>query len=98
MIYLRCSSIHAHIKYVPAHYHRVILIYGKVTYRYYIGMLKFLSEDYAKVCVTFLLERGTLTPKQSEEELTLAFYQCHIEAHANQEYVMLSSMPSLITL
>ena len=24
----------------------------QVTYRYYIGMLKFLSEDYAKVCGT----------------------------------------------
>ncbi|KAF8915400.1 hypothetical protein CPB85DRAFT_428049 [Mucidula mucida] len=49
----------------------------QVTYRYYIGMLKFLSEDYAK----------------SEEELTLAFYQCHIEAHANQERILTYLIP-----
>ena len=28
-----------------------------------------------------------LNPLESEQELTLAFYNCHIEAHSNQEYV-----------
>ncbi|THH01674.1 hypothetical protein EW026_g1061 [Hermanssonia centrifuga] len=43
--------------------------FAKVTYRYYIGMLGFLSEDYVK----------------SEQELTLAFYNCHTDARRNQE-------------
>ncbi|KAG8219046.1 hypothetical protein J3R82DRAFT_4802 [Butyriboletus roseoflavus] len=42
----------------------------QVTYRYYLGMLSFLNEDYAK----------------AEQELTLAFYNCHIQAQRNQEY------------
>jgi hypothetical protein len=41
----------------------------QVTYRYYLGMLSFLNEDYAK----------------SEQELTFAFYNCHLEARNNQE-------------
>ncbi|KAH9999975.1 hypothetical protein BJV77DRAFT_975612 [Russula vinacea] len=42
----------------------------QVTYRYYLGMLSFLNEDYTK----------------SEQELTFAFYNCHLEARNNQEY------------
>jgi len=42
-----------------------------VTYRYYIGMLSFLNEDFAK----------------AEQELTLAFYQCHSAARNNKESV-----------
>ncbi|KAK0206869.1 hypothetical protein DFS33DRAFT_1373036 [Desarmillaria ectypa] len=49
----------------------------QVTYRYYIGMLSFLNEDYAK----------------SEEELTLAFYQCHIGAQSNQERILTYLLP-----
>ncbi|KAF5363596.1 hypothetical protein D9756_000305 [Leucocoprinus leucothites] len=44
----------------------------QVTYRYYIGMLSFLNEDFVK----------------AEEELTLAFYNCHIGAHSNQERIL----------
>ncbi|KAF9450179.1 hypothetical protein P691DRAFT_726604 [Macrolepiota fuliginosa MF-IS2] len=49
----------------------------QVTHRYYIGMLSFLNEEYAK----------------AEEELTLAFYQCHIEAHRNQERILTYLIP-----
>ncbi|TFY69177.1 hypothetical protein EVG20_g3258 [Dentipellis fragilis] len=49
----------------------------QVTYRYYIGMLSFLNEDYAK----------------SEQELTLAFYTCHIGAKNNQERILTYLIP-----
>ncbi|CAA7260139.1 unnamed protein product [Cyclocybe aegerita] len=49
----------------------------QVTYRYYIGMLSFLNEEFAK----------------SEEELTLAFYNCHIGAHSNQERILAYLIP-----
>jgi len=49
----------------------------QVTYRYYIGMLSFLSEDFAK----------------SEEEFTLAFYNCHIGAKTNQERILTYLIP-----
>ncbi|EPQ59050.1 hypothetical protein GLOTRDRAFT_34717 [Gloeophyllum trabeum ATCC 11539] len=49
----------------------------QVTYRYYVGMLHFLDEDYA----------------QAEQELTLAFYNCHIEAHSNQERILTYLIP-----
>ncbi|KAI0797101.1 PCI domain-containing protein [Abortiporus biennis] len=49
----------------------------QVTYRYYIGMLSFLNEDFAK----------------SEQELTLAFYNCHLEAHGNQQRVLTYLIP-----
>ncbi|GLB34162.1 putative PCI domain contatining protein [Lyophyllum shimeji] len=49
----------------------------QVTYRYYLGMLSFLNEEYAK----------------SEQELTLAFYHCHIEAHSNQERILTYLIP-----
>jgi len=49
----------------------------QVTYRYYLGMLSFLNEEYVK----------------SEQELTLAFYHCHIEAHSNQERILTFLIP-----
>ncbi|TFK55408.1 hypothetical protein OE88DRAFT_1672014, partial [Heliocybe sulcata] len=49
----------------------------QVTYRYYVGMLHFLNEDYA----------------QAEKELTLAFYHCHIDAHKNQERISTYLIP-----
>ncbi|KAL1939966.1 hypothetical protein VTO73DRAFT_9301 [Trametes versicolor] len=49
----------------------------QVTYRYYIGMLGFLSEDFAK----------------AEQELTLAFYNCYTGAHSNQERVLTYLIP-----
>ncbi|KIP04891.1 hypothetical protein PHLGIDRAFT_108948 [Phlebiopsis gigantea 11061_1 CR5-6] len=49
----------------------------QVTYRYYIGMLGFLNEDYAK----------------SEQELTLAFYNCHADARQNQERILTYLIP-----
>ncbi|KAF7335270.1 Protein CSN12 [Mycena sanguinolenta] len=49
----------------------------QVTYRYYIGMLSFLNEEYAK----------------AEQELTLAFYHCHIGAHENQARILAYLMP-----
>ncbi|KAF9534585.1 hypothetical protein CPB83DRAFT_866015 [Crepidotus variabilis] len=49
----------------------------QVTFRYYIGMLSFLNEEFAK----------------SEEELTLAFYNCHLEAHGNQERILAYLIP-----
>ncbi|KAI0698573.1 hypothetical protein BC835DRAFT_1464354 [Cytidiella melzeri] len=49
----------------------------QVTYRYYIGMLGFLNEDFVK----------------SEQELTLAFYTCHTEAKRNQERILTYLIP-----
>ncbi|KAG6850189.1 hypothetical protein H0H93_016617 [Arthromyces matolae] len=49
----------------------------KVTYRYYLGMISFLNEDYAK----------------SEQELTLAFYNCHTKAHGNQQRILTYLIP-----
>jgi len=40
-------------------------------------MLSFLNEEFAK----------------SEQELTLAFYQCHLEAHTNQERILTYLLP-----
>jgi hypothetical protein len=86
---------HAHIKCVLCIFWEGmvgLLIQGKVTYRYYIGMLNFLNENYAKA--RWLLgDRDGLTSVQSEQELTLAFYNCHIGAHANQQYVPTSFHP-----
>ncbi|KDQ64205.1 hypothetical protein JAAARDRAFT_27832 [Jaapia argillacea MUCL 33604] len=49
----------------------------QVTYRYYVGMLNFLNEDYAR----------------SEQELTLSFYNCHTGAHGNQERILTYLIP-----
>ena len=63
----------------------------KVTHRYYLGMLSFLNEEFARV--GFYLFHSLMASnllyiiKKSEQELTLAFYNCHVDAHSNQEYV-----------
>ncbi|KAI0773365.1 hypothetical protein BC629DRAFT_1595137 [Irpex lacteus] len=49
----------------------------QVTYRYYIGMLGFLNEDFVK----------------SEQELTMAFYTCHTNARRNQERILTYLIP-----
>ncbi|KAJ7682048.1 hypothetical protein DFH06DRAFT_971629 [Mycena polygramma] len=49
----------------------------QVTYRYYIGMISFLNEEYVK----------------AEQELTLAFYHCHVDAHENQARVLAYLIP-----
>ncbi|CCM01740.1 uncharacterized protein FIBRA_03806 [Fibroporia radiculosa] len=49
----------------------------QVTYRYYLGMLSFLNEDFAK----------------SEQELTLAFYNCYTQANNNQERILTYLIP-----
>ncbi|KAK2465939.1 hypothetical protein APHAL10511_001580 [Amanita phalloides] len=49
----------------------------QVTYRYYIGMISFLNEDYTN----------------AEQELTLAFYHCHIGSHANQMRILTYLVP-----
>ncbi|KAJ7668147.1 hypothetical protein B0H17DRAFT_950074 [Mycena rosella] len=48
-----------------------------VTYRYYLGMLSFLNEEYVK----------------AEQELTLAFYHCHTAAHENQTRILAYLIP-----
>ncbi|KAF7293607.1 PCI domain-containing protein [Mycena indigotica] len=49
----------------------------QVTYRYYIGMLAFLDEEFSK----------------AEQELTLAFYQCTTKAHKNQTRILTYLIP-----
>ncbi|KAF6761987.1 hypothetical protein DFP72DRAFT_1061270 [Ephemerocybe angulata] len=49
----------------------------QVTFRYYIGMLSFLNEDFAK----------------AEQELTLAFYECDNRAHRNKERILAYLIP-----
>ncbi|KAJ7673193.1 hypothetical protein DFH06DRAFT_1081970 [Mycena polygramma] len=49
----------------------------QVTYRYYIGMINFLNEEYVK----------------AEQELTLAFYHCHVDAYENQVRILAYLIP-----
>ncbi|KXN89484.1 hypothetical protein AN958_05646 [Leucoagaricus sp. SymC.cos] len=49
----------------------------QVTYRYYLGMLSFLNEDFVK----------------AEEQLTLAFYNCHLDAHSNHQRILIYLIP-----
>jgi len=82
------QSIPAHIKYVlTGVYYWEPLTTCKVTYRYYLGMLSFLNEDYTKVRAHLAtgVTETRLSSMQSEQELTLAFYHCYIPAHSNQE-------------
>jgi hypothetical protein len=50
-------------------------------------MLSFLNEDYTKVRSRIYMLMPLLNRSQSEQELTFAFYNCHLEARNNQEYV-----------
>ncbi|KAH8118410.1 hypothetical protein DFH11DRAFT_1839054 [Phellopilus nigrolimitatus] len=43
----------------------------QVTYRYYIGVIAFLNEEFEK----------------AEQELTLSFYNCQVDSQMNQQYV-----------
>ncbi|KAI0314461.1 hypothetical protein OF83DRAFT_1063803 [Amylostereum chailletii] len=49
----------------------------QVTYRYYLGRISFLNEDFTK----------------SEKELTLAFYSCHAAAGSNRERILTYLIP-----
>jgi hypothetical protein len=57
----------------------------KVTYRYYMGVLAFLQEDYKKVRSHAHCREYRLILLQAETELTFAFINCHHEAPQNQE-------------
>lgn len=55
-------------------------------------MLSFLNEEFEKVGFFSDILEEMFTDHvlyQAEEELTLAFYNCHIEAHSNQECAIL---------
>ncbi|KAJ7245696.1 hypothetical protein C8J57DRAFT_1678885 [Mycena rebaudengoi] len=52
----------------------------QVTYRYYVGILSFLNEEFIK------------TP-EAEQELTLAFYNCCLGAHNNQRRILAYLIP-----
>ncbi|EJD01368.1 uncharacterized protein FOMMEDRAFT_135593 [Fomitiporia mediterranea MF3/22] len=52
----------------------------QVTYRYYIGVIAFLNEDFEK----------------AEQELTWAFYNCHINADANRQRILSCLIPMRI--
>ncbi|KAF9782252.1 hypothetical protein BJ322DRAFT_1075075 [Thelephora terrestris] len=49
----------------------------QVTHRYYIGMLDFLNDNLAK----------------AEQELTFAFYNCHLQMRRNQERILTYLIP-----
>jgi len=49
----------------------------QVTHRYYIGAISFLNEDFEK----------------AEQELTLAFYNCHVDAQANRQRILSYLIP-----
>ncbi|KAJ7248413.1 hypothetical protein C8J57DRAFT_1672973 [Mycena rebaudengoi] len=49
----------------------------QVTYRYYVGILSFLNEEFIK----------------AEQELTLAFYNCCLGAHNNQRRILAYLIP-----
>ena len=59
----------------------------KVTYRYYIGVLGFLQEDYKKVRSPARRQEYELILPQAETELNFAFNNCHHESPRNQECV-----------
>ncbi|KAJ7181598.1 hypothetical protein C8R43DRAFT_1055288 [Mycena crocata] len=59
----------------------------QVTYRYYLGMLSFLNEEHAKV------RRVARLFFRAEQELTIAFYHCHIDAHENQARILAYLIP-----
>lgn len=65
-------------------------------------MLSFLNEDYAKVCLLPTNTTSTTTADhisiQSEQELTLAFYNCHIEARNNRECALVSPPLAVLLL
>lgn len=70
----------------------------QVTFRYYVGMLSFLNEEYAKVrSILVLRVLFDLTLLQAEEELTLAFYHCHSAALGNLRCAEMST-PQLAEL
>ncbi|KAI0092410.1 hypothetical protein BDY19DRAFT_883602 [Irpex rosettiformis] len=64
----------------------------QVIYRYYVGMLEFLNEDFVKVSSRSLLSSYFFNCV-SEQELTLAFYTCHIAAKRNQERILIYLIP-----
>ncbi|THH11476.1 hypothetical protein EW145_g621 [Phellinidium pouzarii] len=49
----------------------------QVTYRYYIGVIAFLNEDFEK----------------AEQELTYSFYNCHADAQMNQQRILSYLIP-----
>ncbi|KDQ21104.1 hypothetical protein BOTBODRAFT_27100 [Botryobasidium botryosum FD-172 SS1] len=51
--------------------------HDQVTYKYYLGLLSFLNEEY----------------KRSEEDLTFAFYNCYRDAVRNQELILTYLIP-----
>ncbi|KAJ7937068.1 hypothetical protein B0H13DRAFT_2424303 [Mycena leptocephala] len=49
----------------------------QVTYRYYIGMISFLNEEFVKARRCIPASHVISHHEQAEQELTLAFYHCH---------------------
>jgi hypothetical protein len=63
----------------------LLMLPCKVTYRYYMGVLAFLQEDYKKVRNPAHCREYRLILPQAEIELTFAFENCHHGAPRNQE-------------
>lgn len=70
---------------------------GQVTYRYYIGVIAFLNEDFEKVATSAETPNDSvLNYSQAEKELTSAFYNCHVKAQGNRQYVQIQRNPRLV--
>ncbi|KZW04149.1 COP9 signalosome complex subunit 12 [Exidia glandulosa HHB12029] len=52
----------------------------QVTYRYYVGMINFLNEEYTQA-------------RSAEEELSFAFYNCHTSSTSNLERILTYLIP-----
>lgn len=61
-----------------------------VTFKYYVGLIHFLDEDYVIVCsslLSFQSGYNLLTLVQAEQNLTSAYRLCHRHANRNKESV-----------
>ena len=73
-----------------------------VTWKYYVGVLRFLEEDYAGVRVQFAVIKTSmiilclLTSFQAEESLTSAWHMCHRSATRNIELILTYLIPTCL--
>lgn len=59
-------------------------------------MISFLNEEFVKARRCIPASYVISHHEQAEQELTLAFYHCHVDAHENQAYAgaLLYQQPS----
>lgn len=60
---------------------------GQVTYRYYIGLIAFLNEEYPQASgdLKALSNDVAYVSSQAEKEMEFAFNDCYLPSYRNQE-------------